>query len=269
MSAHRGVKIERQMTIARRATILDRGSVPRYRQIEAILRDQVWSGELAPGDQVPTEEQLSTMFQVSRPTVRQALQILEQDKLIYREAGRGTFVNAIVEELPVERRLIHLSDLADLEEPARIELLRDGTLAARGQVQAALNVEYGEELFFFVRIFRSDGEPFGGGKVHVSKAVARKLTRNDRRAPRFLDRLSERTGLKLSHIDFSLDSVLADARTSSFFETYPGAPMISIRRTTFAVGGAPVEYSQMLFRSDLCRLSFRQKPNRAGGWTTV
>jgi GntR family transcriptional regulator len=255
------------MTIARQASILERGSVPRYRQIEAILRDQIWSGELTAGDRMPTEEDLSKMFQVSRPTVRQALQVLEQDKLIYREAGRGTFVNAIIEELPTERRLIRLSDLADFEEPAKIEILRDGTLAARGQVRAALNLQFGEELFFFVRIFRAEGQPFGGGKVHVSQAIAKSLTRSDMRAPRFLDRLSERTGIKISHIDFSLDAVLADARTSNYFETHAGAPMISVRRTTFATDGAPVEHSQMLFRSDLCRLSFRRRPKR-GGWVT-
>lgn len=254
------------MTIAISKSILDRGNVPRYRQIEAILRDQIWSGELAAGDQVPTEEELGKMFQVSRPTVRQALQILEQDKLIYREAGRGTFVNDIVEELPVERRLIRLSDLVDLEQPADITIQRSATLAARGQVQAALNAEYGEELFFFVRLFHADGQPFGGGKVHVSQSVAQKLSQDDMRAPRLLDRLSEKTGVEIGHVDFSLDAVLADARTSAFFDTYPGAPMISIRRTAFTTTGEPIEYSQMLFRSDLCRLSFRQRPAPEGGW---
>lgn len=254
------------MTIARPKTILDRGKVPRYRQIEAILRDQIWSGELAAGDQVPTEEELGKMFQVSRPTVRQALQILEQDKLIYREAGRGTFVNDIVGELPSERRLIRLSDLVDLEDAADITIQRSATLAARGQVQAALAVEYGEELFFFVRIFHADGEPFGGAKVHVSQAIAQSLSQDDMRAPRLLDRLRDKAGIEIGHIDFSLDAVLADARTSTFFETYPGAPMISIRRTAFGADGKPVEYSQMLFRSDLCRLSFRQRPTPDGRW---
>lgn len=255
------------MTIARPRSILDRGNVPRYRQIEAILRDQIWSGELAAGDQVPTEEELSKMFQVSRPTVRQALQILEQDQLIYREAGRGTFVNDIVEELPVERRLIRLSELVDFEEPVDISIQRTATLAARGQVQAALQAEYGEELLFFVRIFGAGGQPFGGAKVHVSQAIARDLSREDMCAPRLLDRLCERGGTQPGRVNFSLDAVLADARTSAFFETYPGAPMISIRRTSYAADGAPIEYSQMMFRSDLCRLSFCQRPTPDGGWT--
>ncbi len=254
------------MTIARPTSILDRGNVPRYRQIEAILRDQIWSGELAAGDQVPTEEELRRMFQVSRPTVRQALQILEQDKLIYREAGRGTFVNDIVEELPTERRLIHLSDLAELEDLDDITIQRSATLAARGQVQAALDVEFGEELFFFVRLFHGDGQLFGGAKVHVLQSVAQRLTEDDMRAPCLLDRLTEKAGVEIDHVDFSLDAVLADARTSSFFDTYPGAPMISIRRTVFATDCVPIEYSQMLFRSDLCRLIFRQRPTPDGGW---
>jgi len=257
------------MIIENPTAILERGNIPRYRMIEAILRDQIWSGELAAGDRVPTEEELSKIYEVSRPTVRQALQILEQDQLICREAGRGTFVNAIVEELSAERRHIQLSELVDLEEPADIRIQRSGTLAARGQVREGLDVQFGEEIFYFVRIFWVDGQPLGGGKVHVPLAIGERLSRSDMMAPRFLERLGEREGVGIGRIDFGLDAVLADARTSTIFATHPGAPMISIRRTSFAADGTPLEYSHMLFRSDLCRLSFRQKPGKGGGWTTV
>lgn len=248
------------MSLIRSGPVLKQQSVPRYRQIEAILRDQIWSGELAAGDQVPTEDELGKMFQVSRPTVRQALQILEQDKLIYREAGRGTFVNDIVEELPLERRLIHLTDLIDLEEPGDIEIQRTGTLAARGNIQKALGVEYGEEVFYFVRIYRSNDKPFGGAKVHVPLNLGRALSNADMLAPRLMDRLIKLTKLPIDHVDYNLDAVLADARTSAIFETHAGAPMISIRRTSFSGKRKPIEYSHMLFRSDLCRINFQQSP---------
>ncbi|MEQ8699658.1 MAG: GntR family transcriptional regulator [Bauldia litoralis] len=256
------------MTIARPRGILDAGTVPRYRQIEAILRDQIWSGELAAGDQVPTEEELGKMFQVSRPTVRQALRILEQDKLIYREAGRGTFVNDIVEELPTERRVFKLTDLAELDEPIEVRIQRSGTVAARGQVQTALDVAFGEELFYFIRLFWSEGRPFGGAKVHVPMSTGRTLSEQDMTAHRFLKRLGERSGTPVDHIHFSLDAVLADARLSATFQTFPGAPMMSFRRTSFDAGGSPVEYSHMLIRSDLCRIHFELASAPDGGWTS-
>jgi GntR family transcriptional regulator len=240
--------------------------VPRYRQIEAILRDQIWSGELAAGDQVPTEDELGKMFQVSRPTVRQALQILEKDKLIYREAGRGTFVNDIVEELPSERRTIELTELAELKQPADIRIQRSGKVAARGQVRSSLGVAYGEELAYFVRLYWVDGQPFGGAKVHVPLSVSRLLSEKDMVVPDLLTRLGERSGIPVDHVHFNLDAVLADARISVTFETFPGAALVSVRRTSYSADGTPLEYSHMLFRSDLCRLRFDMETASNGGW---
>ena len=63
-----------------------------YHQIEAILLEQIVTGEFAPGTQLPTEKELCDLYHVSRPTVRQALVGLESQNLVRREQGRGTFV---------------------------------------------------------------------------------------------------------------------------------------------------------------------------------
>lgn len=51
-------------------------------------------GELNPGNQLPSEHMLARQFKLSRHTVRQALGDLENEGLIYREQGRGTFCSA-------------------------------------------------------------------------------------------------------------------------------------------------------------------------------
>src|SRR6516165_11916565 len=85
-----------------------------YRQIEAILRDQIVSGEFAEGDRMHTEAELSEIYGVSRPTVRQALQRLELEKLVYRERGRGTFVGSVPRVLPNVRYTLPIDDIAEL-----------------------------------------------------------------------------------------------------------------------------------------------------------
>src|SRR2546428_7670531 len=64
-----------------------RSGVPRYLQIAEALRDHL-RGE---GERIPSEHQLCAQYKVSRPTIRQALDILVQEGLLYRHAGRGTF----------------------------------------------------------------------------------------------------------------------------------------------------------------------------------
>ncbi len=66
--------------------------VPIYRQIADALREKIVNGELKCGDKLPTENQLSEMFNTSRMTLRKGLQILEEQQLIVQKHGVGAFV---------------------------------------------------------------------------------------------------------------------------------------------------------------------------------
>ena len=63
-----------------------------HEQIETQLRQSIADGRLAAGEQLPTENELSRRFKVSRSTIRQALKGLEKSGLILRIRGRGTFI---------------------------------------------------------------------------------------------------------------------------------------------------------------------------------
>ena len=73
--------------------VIDRVSpVPLYHQLALHLTDSVRGGEYKVNDKFPTDLELSQRFEVSRPTVRQALNELIKQGLLVRERGRGTFV---------------------------------------------------------------------------------------------------------------------------------------------------------------------------------
>jgi len=67
-------------------------STPLYRRIAAELRDAIGRGELPPGSQLPTEQELGERYKVSRNTVRLALGLLANEGIISSTPGRGTFV---------------------------------------------------------------------------------------------------------------------------------------------------------------------------------
>ncbi len=67
--------------------------IPLYYQLKTLLKGQIESGELRPGDKLPTESELCERYQVSRTPVRQALLELANEGLLIRKAGRGTFIS--------------------------------------------------------------------------------------------------------------------------------------------------------------------------------
>ena len=64
-----------------------------YSQIENYILDDIKSGKLTEGDMIPPETVLSKDFNVSRPTVRQALNNLVNEGYLVRIKGKGSFVN--------------------------------------------------------------------------------------------------------------------------------------------------------------------------------
>src|ERR1700743_223246 len=71
---------------------------PLYQQLERKLRDAIRQKKLAPGDALPAQRDLAEQFEVSRITVRKALDALVGEGLLNRRQGTGTFVAARVEK---------------------------------------------------------------------------------------------------------------------------------------------------------------------------
>lgn len=238
--------------------MLTRSGVPRYRTIEAVLRDQIFSGELHEGDQVPTEEKLARTYRVSRPTVRRALGVLQRERLVVRTAGRGTFVNRIAADLPAPRARVSLGSLSAPPRRWKIVLRRHGTAAARGEAQAALGVAHGEEIFYFIRSYHQGARAVGAAKIYLRPEAAALLSKKDLTSPQHAEILARRLGVRLVSMSGHVEALLADARTGAILGTRPGSPLLSLRRNAYTEAGKPVEHVHMLFRSDLCQIDFTQ-----------
>lgn len=68
----------------------------KYYDLMEQLHGKIMSGEIRPGEKLPSENELSAEYGVSRQTVRKALQILQNEGYIYAEHGRGTFCSEML-----------------------------------------------------------------------------------------------------------------------------------------------------------------------------
>lgn len=82
-------------------------------QLRDRIADLIRDEGLQPGDKLPTEAQLTSRFKISRPALREALKLLEQDDIIYVEHGRGRFVSAI-SAVQVDRPITVFESVTDM-----------------------------------------------------------------------------------------------------------------------------------------------------------
>ncbi|MET9645579.1 GntR family transcriptional regulator [Streptomyces syringium] len=123
-----------------------------YQQVAAAIRDAILSGEFAPGAPLPSEAQLIERYQVSRPTVRNAVAALRAEGLVNVQHGKGSFVRTSgLPPVTVERRITRsgsgsfiTNDGVTWEQPGEPKIYRTETTAITGP---PLGVGEGEALF--------------------------------------------------------------------------------------------------------------------------
>jgi len=249
--------------------LLGRGPMPYYHQICAILRDKLANGEFAAGERIPSEEQLQTMFGVSRATVRQALNLLERDGLIERRAGKGSFAISNKDAVAEVKMTCLLEDLIALGIPGRSVVSDIGVVAAARPIAEAMQIRHGEDIFTFQRLVFVDSVPFASHRIFLPRSARDSLKNNELSKPHVLRLLAEKCGLHAETAEHSIEAVLADANYARILGVDPGTALLSVTRTSYDKTGRPIEHGYTHYRSDRTRfhITQRQRSSPPNSWT--
>ncbi len=228
--------------------------VPLYYQLGTILREQIHSGAFAVGDKLPTEAELVSVYGVSRITVRQALKPLENDGLIRREAGRGTFVCGTA-SLPEPLRMEgSLDDLMSIGKATAVHHLDEKRVAADRCDASAFVLDVGSPVVQFVRLRLHEDTPFCYIVSRVPCEIAECLTEEDRRQGSMLRAIERRLETPLKVVDQTVTATLADASVARLLETPIGAPLLLVDRVARTQDGRAVARLRTRYRADVYSL---------------
>jgi GntR family transcriptional regulator len=238
-----------------RSPVFASDSVPRYYQIESLLREKIFSGRLAPGEQVATEGELAREYGVSRVTVRQALVALKRDGLILRRAGRGTFVapgEAPARALRVEGSL---DDLISMGVTTSVKLIERAAAKATLEQARQLELAPGAPVVRSVRLRFHQDAPFSYIVTVLPKEVADRIDGDAWARGSILKVLTDTLQIPVCDADQTVRAALADANLARHLRTRIGAPLLWVSRVVKDRDGRPVEAVQTYYRSDI--YSFR------------
>ncbi len=131
-------------------------------QLRDRLADLIRDEGLQPGDKLPTEAQLTARFKISRPALREALKLLEQDDLIFVEHGRGRFVSAI-SAVQVDRPITVFESVTDMARQygysPQNKVLSISEEAPDATVARQLRLETGERVIRIERLRLENDTP--------------------------------------------------------------------------------------------------------------
>jgi len=220
---------------------------PKYLQIQAIILR--WLSTLKVGESLPAEEKLAEHFSVSRLTIRQSLKRLEEEGIISRRAGVGTWLAKEI-ALPQDQRLtgpIEAFSAFGLSIDARVIHARPAP--ASDEVADKLRVPTGTTVFEIHRLRNVDGAPLLWLETYMPMDLGEKISKTtvDGLYVPVLRRLHD-PGISEEYQ--VIEAVSATAEQARLLEVEVNAPILSVNRLFADTTGRPVVFFKTRFRSD-------------------
>ena len=212
----------------------------RYREIAEDLRSRVDAGEFAVGRLLPSEADLSRSYDVSRVTVRKALDVLREQGLVDSRQGFGWFVASE----PVHQPLAKLATIED-------QLARSGVRSERRitdfafvkappSVQAVLGVD---KVLRVDRVNLADGEPFARVTVFCPEQLGAQLSKAQVASHSFYDLLPVTLGGAVQRIE----AAAASHDDANLLAIPVGSPVLRCERITSNIEGRAVLLAEYVF----------------------
>ncbi len=230
---------------------IDRNSkLPFYHQLYEILRGNILRREWQPGDMIPPESELTAHFQVSRTTVRQVLDMLVNEGLIYRQRGRGTFVAHPTLEQGLVRIVSFTEDMRQRGLEPGTKVLFSGLVPAPQDIAEKLQVEPGEELARLERLRLANGEPMSVEESHLVHRHCPGVLQYDYARNPLRQALENDYSIRLVRAKQVIRAILASHNLAHLLSIAPGAALLYIERVSYSQAAIPVEFLRIYHRGD-------------------
>jgi GntR family transcriptional regulator len=226
--------------------------IPKYFQLREILLDLIETDELPIDAPIPSERELSKRYDLSRMTVRQAVDHLVSEGRLTRVPGRGTFVARPKIEMPLRLTSFTEDMLARGMRPGAVDLGRR-VIQASGHLARQLDVLPGADVHFIERLRTADDVPMAIERSHIPVAVAPGLSGMPLSGRSLYRVLEENFGIVLDAGEQTIEAGIVDPADAGVLKLPSGSAVLHLQRRSFAAGTC-VELAVSSYRADSYQL---------------
>lgn len=227
---------------------------PIYIRIHNQLKRDIEKGRFQVGERIPAERQLAEDFGVSRMTIRQAIKTLEDEGILERRIGSGTFVAS----RKVQEKMSGVMSFGQITR-------------ANGQVPSSKLISYytgtpflsekeklklgdTDEVLRMERIRYADDLPICYEVVALPSKLLTGFSKKD--ISTHLYRTLERGGYRMGNVVENIGAAIANEQDARYLKTKKGQPLITRRQVTTLSTGQPFEYTRAYYVADRFEFTF-------------
>jgi GntR family transcriptional regulator len=221
---------------------------PLYLQLKRWIEDAIKRGHINPGDALPSERDLAQRAEVSRVTVRKAVQQLVQDGILVQRHGSGTFVAP--ETQRVEQSLSQLTsfteDMARRGMAVRAEWLDRGIYAPSPEETMILGLGAGEQVSRIARLRLTGDMPLAIERASLSATILPDPLELGASLYKHLDR----SGLRPVRAIQRIRAAGIPEADAHLLQVATGSAGLHIERVSYLASGRVIEFTRSIYRGD-------------------
>lgn len=224
--------------------------LPVYKRIATELKNEITAGTFKAGERLPTEYELADTFNVSRLTIRKAIDYLITRNILIKQKNHGTYV---VEQSKIQSGAAGLAGFSEIIRslgmtPSTQLIEMNEIYLPNQEVMTRLNLDSKESVLYIKRVRCADGEPLVIENLHIPKKYLGDVNAIDFENDSIFETIEKQILIGYSQQEISAE--LVSQTTADLLNINPQSPILLVNTTTFSVQGEPLLTDLSYYRSD-------------------
>jgi DNA-binding GntR family transcriptional regulator len=234
-------------------------NVPMYSQLKNLIIKKIESGEYPGESKIPSEQEFCEHYDISRPTVRQAISELTNNGYLYKEKGKGTFVAKTKSKVDIKNFTGFTDSILDSQNPGQHDILslRTVKLSEMPFLENAFGSQNSQQTFAEVKFVTAEKNSILSlNSSYIPLALFPEIIDDIKAKKPSYDILRGKYPLLPVKTKSSLEIVYTDQSEAQYLQVQTGHPLIKVENLLYSKSGQAVEFIIAKYRADKCQLVF-------------
>ena len=219
-----------------------------YQQLANELKNAIQLGVYKAGDRLPSERDLAKKHSVSRMTARQAIQRLEENEIVYRERGSGTYVKA--PSFQQNNVGSFTETIGNMGYKAKTEIIELSTIYALDAMAKRLDLPPDTVFLKVKRLRYGDDIPMALETLYIPKIYCPELDKHN--LTESLYRLLEESyDIRIKKVSYKIEAQIANPIYTKIFSLNKTTALLKVTGVTYDLSDRKLFYEESVYRSDL------------------
>ena len=226
---------------------------PKYYILKKVLEEKIENEEFPADEPIPSERELMEMYQVSRITVRKAVDELVNEGYLHKIQGKGTYVKTDERSSNLFAITSCTEDVVRMGMKPTKKVRVAELVYANAKRAKALEITQEERVFMLGRILFADQEPLNYTVTFLPEKLFPGIDRHSFDRESLYQVLQEEYGVRLTKARRTIEAILARDEVAEYLDIEEGSPIILFRCVTYGIVNGkeiPVENFKCYYRTD-------------------